>query len=160
MNKFNIEEGKLRALEKKETESVGAVDRRGSSVSGVLSPGNGKNAPIMDKIGQALKRKLTEMMMAGTKTPGGVESVVSSQPHVAKPKFSRVFNQVLTGTSPKISSQRPFHPEPSMEKGMGAPYVGYYSKTFHASSKDGSYRFKSTAATHQHIVREDDNMAG
>jgi hypothetical protein len=49
-----------------------------------------------------------------------------------------------------------------METGMGAPYVGYYSKTFHASSKDGSYRSKSTAATHQHkhIVREDDNMAG
>lgn len=45
---------------------------------------------------------------------------------------------------------------------MGASYLGTYSKTFQASSMDGSYRRKSTAATHAHlhIVREDNNMAG
>jgi hypothetical protein len=47
-----------------------------------------------------------------------------------------------------------------MKTGMGASYVGYNSKTFHASSLDGSYRFKSTDATFQNIVRENDNMAG
>jgi len=44
------------------------------------------------------------------------------------------------------NSQRPPYPEPNMITGLGAPYVGYYAKTFQASSKDGSYRGKSTAA--------------
>jgi hypothetical protein len=48
-----------------------------------------------------------------------------------------------------------------MKKGMGAPYLGFYAKTFQASSKDGTYRNKSTGSCpHQFIVREIDNMAG
>jgi hypothetical protein len=44
----------------------------------------------------------------------------------------------------KVQSMKPHYPEPSMKTGMGAPYLGYYAKTFHASSKDGNYRGKST----------------
>ena len=49
-----------------------------------------------------------------------------------------------------------------MKTGMGAPYLGFYSKTFHASSTDGNYRNRSTAATlgHLKITREDNHMTG
>lgn len=59
-------------------------------------------------------------------------------------------------------TSKPFYPEPNMKTGMGAPYVGFYAKTFHASSTDGNYRNRSTLATlgHFNIVREDNNMAG
>ena len=45
---------------------------------------------------------------------------------------------------------------------MGAPYLGFYSKTFQASSTDGNYRNRSTMTTlgHMKITREDNNMAG
>jgi|TARA_B110000285_G_scaffold208578_1_gene248902 hypothetical protein len=59
-------------------------------------------------------------------------------------------------------TSKPFYPVPNMKTGMGASYVGYYSKTFHASSTDGNYRNRSTLATlgHFNITREDNNMAG
>ena len=59
-------------------------------------------------------------------------------------------------------TSKPFYPEPNMKTGMGASYVGSYSKTFHASSTDGNYRNRSTLATlgHINITREENNMLG
>ena len=45
---------------------------------------------------------------------------------------------------------------------MGAPYLGFYSHLFSPSSQNGNYKGKSKKAIKlfQHIVREDNNMAG
>jgi len=68
----------------------------------------------------------------------------------------------MTAKKDRKSLERPLHPEPDMEEGMGADYQGLYQKTFFASSMTGDYRSKSTIARKQHqfISREDDNMLG
>jgi hypothetical protein len=52
----------------------------------------------------------------------------------------------MTAKKDRKSLERPLHPEPDMEKGMGADYQGLYQKTFFASSMTGDYRSKSTIA--------------
>ena len=64
-------------------------------------------------------------------------------------KFSKTFeNNVLNETAFSRAGvfRAPRH-APNLDTGMGAPYIGSYAKTFQASSIDGNYKTKSTAAT-------------
>ena len=169
MNRVNIEEATPTENQKAGHRSGGA-DRRDSLQSGektgraaskskgpsfdkVDSSGN----PVMDKMRAALallvQAQKSEILKGKSgKSPKKLMETLGKQTNKSPGKFSKTFEKMMNDTKQSTAADafRAPRPVPNLETGMGAPYLGSYAKTFQASSLDGNYKTKSTAATNQY----------